>query len=662
MAIFSSNLDEFFRVRVAYIRRLCKVKPVIIQKKFSYSPTEIAHKIHQIVRVQHREYRNLFTYELVPAMKENNIILYRRKQDIDEEHLAEIRYYFRTKVLAYLQPVFVYDYQDAPFLVNKALYFAVRMREKGYPDSEVVHAILNIPSQDLPRFYELTPRNGKYYYIFLDEVIRINLETIFPSYDIIDSYSIKITRDAELRLDDNINSALIRKIKKELTKRSVGVPTRFLYDNKMPKDFLEFLMYVYQLSSEDLVPGGRFHNFSDFMKFPNPLSPKFENEAMPALPHLELDSFNSFFDAIDQKDYLLHFPYQSYDYVLRFFNEAAIDPYVREIKVTVYRIAANSFIANALISAARNGKKVTVLVEYKARFDEENNLKWAELMENAGVKIIYSVPGLKVHAKIALVTRKNKQHQVKRYAYLGTGNFNEITARIYTDHGLFTCNPDYVNELEAVFRYLDRQRDKPLLKNLLVSQFNMKERFIGMIDREIENSKNGLPAHIFIKANNIEDETMIDKLYEASQAGVKVDMIVRSICSIRPGIRGLSDNITIMRIVDRYLEHTRIFVFHNNGKPEYYLSSSDWMYRNLNSRIEVGFPVVARSHIDELNNYIQMQWNDDVKACFIDANMNNIRKENKNHLRAQPAIYAWIVERHRKMRENLKLKGTLTID
>jgi polyphosphate kinase len=649
-------------VRVAFIRRLMKIKPVIIQKKFTYSPAEIAHKIHQIVRVQHREYRNLFTYELIPALKDNNIILYRRKQDLNEEHLSEVRYYFRTKVLAYLQPVFVYDYQDAPFLVNKALYFAVRMREKGYPEAEIVHAILNIPSSDLPRFYELSQQDGKRFYIFLDEIIRINLETIFPSFDILDSYSIKITRDAELRLDENANKALIRKIKKELVKRSAGIPTRFLYDNKMPKDFLEFLMYVYQLETDDLVPGGRFHNFSDFMKFPNPFAPKYENEAMPALPHLELDNFNSFFDAIDQKDYLLHFPYQSYDYVLRFFNEAAIDPYVREIKVTVYRIAANSFIANALISAARNGKKVTVLVEYKARFDEENNLKWAELMENAGVKIIYSVPGLKVHAKIALITRRNKQHQIKRYAYLGTGNFNEITARIYTDHGLFTANPDFVNELELIFRYLDRQRDKPLIKNLLVSQFNLKERFIAMIDREINNAKNALPAHIFIKVNNIEDEIMIDKLYEASQAGVKVDMIVRSICSIRPGVPNLSENITIQRIVDRYLEHTRVFVFHNNAQPEYYLSSSDWMYRNLNSRIEVGFPILHPAHIEELNKYIQMQWNDDVKAGFIDADARNVRKENKENHRAQTEIYAWIVERHRKMRENLAKHGKLSLD
>jgi polyphosphate kinase len=400
---------------------------------------------------------------------------------------------------------------------------------------------------------------------------------------------------------------------------------------------LDKVQEILRIDDEDLVPGGRYHNFMDFFQFPNPVGKHLEQAAPVPLPHLGLETQASFFEVIARQDVLLHFPYQSYDYVLQFFNTAAIDPLVKAIKVTVYRIAGNSFIANALISAARNGKKVTVFVEVKARFDEINNLKWAQEMKKAGVKIIYSIPGLKVHAKVALVTRREPQGN-RHYAYMGTGNFNESTARFYADHGLLTANPALTHEIGAIFSYLKDQRKQPVFQHLLVAPMNLQPGLLGLIDREIANARNGLPAGLVLKLNSLEDEVMIEKLYEASEAGVPIHLIVRGICCLVPGIPGQSERIQVTRIVDFFLEHARIFVFHNQGDPQIFMGSADWMKRNLYHRVEVVFPVLSPALKNEVWACLALQLTDSQKAVWLDANLQNIRKQ---HGEMEESLAGW---------------------
>jgi polyphosphate kinase len=410
----------------------------------------------------------------------------------------------------------------------------------------------------------------------------------------------------------------------------------------MPQHVLDFLIETYTLKEEDIVPGGRYHNRSDLMSLANPLGSKLEYKKQRPIEKNALENVVSLFEAIEERDHMLHFPYQSYDYVLRFFNEAAIDPYVKEIKATFYRVASNSFIMNALISAAKNGKKVTVFVELKARFDEENNLKWAEKLEREGINIIYSIPGLKVHAKMALVTRETDTG-THGFAFLGTGNFNEKTASIYTDHGLMTCNQQIVKEMNKVFMFLYKRKPVENLKHLLVSQFNIVDRFCEMIDREIGHAQEGKEGHIIIKLNNLEEKGMIDKLYEASTAGVKVELIIRGICAIIPGVPGMSENITVRRLVGRYLEHGRIFIFNNLESPEIYMGSADWMGRNLYKRIEVIFPIYDDEAKEEILKLIELQLADNTQARMLDQEHNNVPLvDEKDKVSAQNDFYKWL--------------------
>jgi polyphosphate kinase len=396
-----------------------------------------------------------------------------------------------------------------------------------------------------------------------------------------------------------------------------------------------------------MVEGGRYHNLKDFGSLPNPSKGKLTHTNWPSIAHPGFDVHRSIFQSIAGQEKLLHLPYHSYNYILRFFNEAAIDPDVKEIYVTLYRVAADSHIVNALISAARNGKKVTVFVELKARFDEANNLKWSKKMKAAGIKIINSIPGLKVHAKVALV-RRIENKELKNYSFMATGNFNEATGRFYTDHVLFTSHKEMGIELEWLFDYLQSRKQpaeymKIPFEHLLVSQFNMIRRFEKLIDREIKNAKKGRPAGIIIKLNNLQERNMIEKLYEASRAGVKVQLLTRSICSLAPGIKGQSENITVTRIVDRYLEHARVFVFHNNGEPLYFMGSADWMNRNLHSRIEVIFPVYDKKFGEEINHILQLQLNDNTKAVLVTVALDNPRVVNdKEPVSAQQAIYEYV--------------------
>lgn len=632
LAIYSSNLDEFFRVRVASIRSLFGLEKKA-RKKLGVNAKSLLQQIHDTVDQQQEEFGQIFREYIQPGLEANQVKLL-QEAPTDETQLAFIRDYFLHEVLPYVNPNLLRKGKIAHFLRDQSLYLAVRLYIKQSGENQVEnakrntrYAIVQIPTHYGPRFVQLPQAGETHEVMFLDDIIRAHLADIFPGYDVVDSYSIKLSRDADLQIEDEFSGDLVQKISKSLINRRVGVPSRFLYDNNMPKGMLKYVRQSFSLSKDDLMPGGRYHNFSDFFGFPNPLSPQLENPSFSQLPHLELDTNPSLFTTISAKDRILHFPYMTYDYVLRFLNEAALDPDVEEINTTQYRVASNSGIVSALVRAALNGKKVTVFVEIKARFDEAVNLRSAQEMEAAGVRVIYSLPGLKVHAKVALVKRR-EAGKLRGYAFLSTGNFNEKTARIYADHGLMTANQEITAELEEVFAFLmDHTYQPKPFQHLLVAQFNMKPDFLAMIDREIALQQAGKGGKITIKLNNLEERVMIDKLYEASQAGVHIQMVVRGICCLKPGVPGLSENIHITRIVGQHLEHARVFIFHNEGANDLYLASADWMDRNLNRRVEVGFPILDPDNKAEIMEIIQLQLTDNIKAVHLNENMENIPVE-----------------------------------
>lgn len=623
MAIYSSNLDEFFRVRVAAIRSLAGLGKKSIKKELDFDPKLLLKDILSEVNEQLELLGSTFRNDILLALRENGIRLYHNDK-ILKSHQRQITAYFKSHVLASIQPIF-FDDTPSLFLENNNLYLVLELQSSESPD-QLQYAHIQIPEM-LPRFRQLSRVRGIDYIIFIDDIIRENLAFIFPDFRILNCYSIKLNRDQDAALEKKISEHIVERVKKQLEKRKVGIATRLLYDQSMPDHMLALLKVKLNFKAKELVPGGRYHNMNDFMKLPNPKGAELKAPKLKPVALKVLDNYSSLFDAMDEQDRMLHFPYQSYDYILRLFNEAAIDPKVTSIKATLYRIAANSIIGQALISAAKNGKKVEVFVELKARFDEANNIRWSQKMEEAGVKVTYSMNELKVHAKVALIHRQSGGKSVS-YAFFGTGNFNESTADIYADHGLLTSHKGMCKELNYVFNYLQNGKDIPkALKHLLVARFNMQDRFISMIDREIAHAQEGKPGKITLKLNNMEEERMIEKLYEASKAGVSIDLIIRGICKLKPQSPGISENIRAIRIVDNYLEHARIFKFHNDGAPEFYLSSADWMTRNLHRRIEVGFPIYDKAAILELEELLDLQLADNTKARLLDENLTHTRIE-----------------------------------
>jgi len=617
LSIFSSNLDEFYRVRMPVLLALEKLSNK--EDNDIKIDDNLLNTANQLISEQQQRYGKVLKSDLIPLLKENKInLIY--GQPFPAEIQKNITRYFLSQVMAFLQPVYI-NADTNFFPSNNELYFLITLKKKE--DAEVV--ILNIPSNQLPRFYKVES-GDETFIVFLDDIVRFHLDRIFPDGEITGCYSFKITRDAEIDLKDEYSGSLSEQLEKQLLKRDSGLATRFLHQPGIPANVFELLKKLFNLKKANRMEGGQYHNLKDFMGFPVN-SPKLSNQNWPKICNTDLID-GSLTEAIYKNDIIVHTPYQSYDSVLRFFNEAAIDEDVREIYVTLYRVASDSKIVNALISAAKNGKKVTVLVELKARFDEANNIKWAKKMKEVGVDIIYSVTALKVHAKVALVKRQTGDRM--RYSGLfSTGNFNESTAAFYTDHILMTANKEMLREVELLFIFLAK-RVKPtsadLIKfnHLLVAQFNLQQVFLNLIDREIEHAKQGKPSGITIKMNNLEEKVLIDKLYEASSAGVKIEMIVRSICRLIPDVPGMSENIKVTRIVDRYLEHGRVFIFHNLGKNDVFLGSADWMNRNIYRRIEVCFPIYNEQIKQEMIDIIEIQKQDNVQAVCIDENMNNI--------------------------------------
>lgn len=627
LAIFSSNLDEFFRVRVASLRALMDLKKKS-QKELKFDVAKLLDKLHKMVVKMQEEYGDIFMNSIQPELENNNIFLveHDKLNELQKEYVTEM---FNVQVIPHIYPMIVAKRKVTPFLRNQRLYLAVKLSAKpsrGTKKNEKAkrykYAIVEIPTNHIERFILLPKIGNTNYIIFLDDVIRMFLPQIFYGYNIHESYAVKLTRDAELYIEDEFSGNLLDKIKKSLAKRSSGAPSRFLYDRAMSASFLKFLKEALLLTDEDLYPGGKYHNFSDFFNFPNPGIKQLNYPDIKPLKHHEFDKFPNFFEASKANDFLFYFPYHSYDYVVDAFAAAARDPHVKSIKITQYRVAKDSKIVNSLIKASHRGKDVTAFVEIKARFDEEINIKSAEEMQKAGVKVLYSLPGLKVHAKMALITRE-ENGKLQHYAYLSTGNFNEKTAKIYTDFGFFTTDKKLTTEVEKVFKYLEEETNGYIFKNLLVAQFGMRKNFISFVENEIANTKEGKRAEITIKLNSLEDERMINKLYEASQAGVKIKIICRGICCLVPGMPGLSENISVISIVDKFLEHGRVYVFHNGGDEKIFLSSADWMKRNLNRRIEVAFPVYNKSLQKIIKDILSIQLNDNVKARIIDEKQSN---------------------------------------
>jgi len=649
LSIFSSNLDEFFRVRmpaVLAINKLLHNNPAAAGDDTLTRDTLPA--IQAEINRQLGEFGATLTGQLLPALRGYNVHLY-YNQPIHTQHIETLREFFLTRVLSFLQPLWLRKKKpEEVFLENNQLYFVVSLSEEAKPDM-LHYALVNIPSAVLPRFIELPPLDNTYYIAMLDDVIRQNIGFLFPGYVIDNCYSIKITRDAETDMNE-LASDILEQVETMIVKRELGIPTRFLFDAAMPLALRKLLAVYFHILPEEMVEGGRYHNLKDLADLPMPVkSPVFSYPKQSPVAVPSLEAAPRLLEEVMKRDILLHAPYQRYDYILRFFNEAAVDPSVQEIYITLYRIASSSQIANALISAAHNGKQVTVFVELKARFDEANNIRWSKRMKAAGVKIIYSIPGLKVHAKVALVRKRVAGRNVY-YGLLATGNFNESTARFYTDHILMTAHKGMLRELELLFIFLAKRRKPETAdrffapEHLLVAQFNLQNVFLRLIADEIAAAQQGKPAGITIKLNNLEEEVMINKLYEAAQAGVKVALLVRGICRLKPGVPGLSEGITVKRIVDRYLEHGRIFIFHNNGDPRVYLGSADWMNRNIYRRIEVCFPVYAPELKQALQEMMRIQLEDTGSAVTLDASGNNTGwpSDAPDALHAQRELYQLI--------------------
>ncbi len=655
LAIYSSNLDEFYKVRVAEYKY--DVDYDELDDPNSDSPVKVVREINRIVREQLEEFSRIFHEEILTEMRKEGIILYQGNMPPDPEHQQFIREYFYREVIPYLQPILLTK-GTRSFLRDNRLYLAIRLyRKKRGADNgsnrRPRYALVKLPYTDVKRFIRLPDKDGCYHFLFLEDLVRFNLQELFPGYDIDSSYCVKLLRDADLGIKDEFSGNLVEKIRKNLGRRKVGEPALFTYDRSIPEDFLAFLQDVIGVYKEDLLAGERYLNFQDFFSFPNPFAPRLQlNHPQPIHPY-ELEQIGSMFAAIREKDRILHYPYQSFDYLIKFLNEAAQDPKVYAIKVTQYRVASNSAVVNSLISAARNGKQVSVFVEVKARFDEENNLTLARLMSEAGVRIIYSLPGLKVHAKLALVLRRSGNERKRSFAYLSTGNFNEKTARQYADHGFFTCKEDIIRDLENLFSYFENPKFRPEFTKLWVTRFNFKNELRKRIDREIELARQGKKGYILVKLNGIQNKPLINLLYKASEAGVKIDMIIRGICCLVPNQK-FSRNINLRRIVDSYLEHGRIIVFGNDGAPEVYLTSADWMNRNINRRIETTFPVEDEDIKKELFDILDLQLRDNVSARMINENLENIPivADGMEPIRAQWDTYKMLIEKETRFQNN----------
>ena len=625
LGIYSNNRDEFFRVRVATVRRLTRFNKKLDILQYE-EPNELLEKIQKEILRQQDQFEKIYA-ALVAKLAQNSIFILNEKQ-LTPEQGKLVRNYFKTDVQRQLFPIILDNTPKFPYLKDKSIYLIIKLMKEG-KEKKVRYALVEIPRKILPRFFILPSIRDKKNIILLDDVIRYNLDEIFSifEYDHIESYVIKITRDAELDLDNDLSKSLIEKISRSIKERKKGSPVRLAYDHDIARDLLDMLVTRMKFRKTDnLFPGGKVHNFRDFIKFPDIGSPGLRYKKLTPLQHPSLLDHHTLFPVIKERDVLLFFPYHSYRYILNLLREASIDPKVESIKITLYRLANYSIMANALINALKNGKSVTVVVELQARFDEEANIYWASQLTDEGATVIYGVPGLKVHSKLFMISRR-EGGKLRHYAHIGTGNFNEETAQVYSDISLLTADERITDEVEKLFGFYSNNYKVANFKHLVVAPWDMRKRYNQLINKEISNAREGKEAYIWLKLNSLVDEELISKLYQASNEGVRIKLIVRGICSLVPGIKGVSENIDVISIVDKYLEHARVFIFCNGGEEKYYIASADWMSRNLDHRSEVAVPIFDTRLQREIREFISVQFRDNCKARIIDkSQVNQYRK------------------------------------
>lgn len=640
LAIFSSNLDEFYRVRITTLSKLVNIN-ARAKAQLGYNPRKILNDIKTLVVKQERRFDHLFEDEILSGLAKEKIFILNDKQ-LNVSRGLFVRAHFRENILSTLVPVMIDKKNPFPELKDQVVYFVVRLsRNRMHKKSR--YSLIQMP-ETISRFLVLPETNALKYLILLDDIIRYCLDDMFYmfDYDNIEAYSIQMTRDAELDLDQQVSEKFIDTLKKSLQKRKSGKPMRLLYDSSMPVDMLAFLVAELDLDSDGLIPGNRYPKFRDFIRFPNIGRRELEYTRDQPLPVKGLDASQSIINQVAKRDFLVNLPYQSFDYIIHFLREAAIDPKVTSIRITLYRLAENSRVINALINAAANGKQVYCFLELKARFDEQANIYWTTRLEEEGVIVDYGIADYKIHSKICLITRREKGKDV-RYANLSTGNYNEKTASLYCDHSLFTADKNITTELEKLLSGLQRKEFYKGYKHLLVSPLEGRTKITALIDQEIANKQKGKEAYIILKMNSLADKEMVEKLYEASRAGVQIQLIVRGLCTLVPGVAGQSENIEAISIVDKYLEHARVYIFGNDGEEKIYLSSADLMTRNLDHRMEVGFPIVDHDVRREIRDIINIQLSDNTKARIIDAeNTNSYRAKGKTSNRSQIDIYNYL--------------------
>ena len=657
--IFSNNLDEFFKVRYATVKRVAMNESS--DKELGVHAKELLEEItKEVIQLQDESLSiiNTITEEL-----EKEQIFIVNEKTLLPEHEAFVNTYFYDKVRPALFTIILNDLEKFPQLKDDVAYLAVKMTlkedekasgvqkffsSKAYKE-KIQYALIELPTT-LNRFIELPQVGDKHYIIMLDDVIRFCLHLIFSifNYESLSANMIKITRDAELDIDDDLSKSFVEKISTSVEDRRKGAPVRFVYDKTIDKDTLHFLIEKMGIVNTDsVIPGGRYHNRRDYMSFPSLGRTDLTYAPIHPLPVKGLTSEESLLKKIAEKDYLQFTPYHTFSNIIWFLREAALDPKVKSVKITIYRLAKNSQVVNSLINAVKNGKKVTVQIELQARFDEESNIRYAEQLKAEGVKLIFGVRGLKVHSKICVIEREEGKG-IKRYGFISTGNFNESTAKVYTDYTLFTANQDILKEVNKVFNFFETNYNIQKYKHLIVSPHYTKKILKQLIEEEIKNAKAGKEAYIKLKMNNITSYKMIDKLYEASRAGVKIQMIVRGICCLVPGIEGMSENIEVISIVDKFLEHPRLFIFGNNGNSKVYISSADWMTRNISFRVEVGCPIYDETIKQELIDTFEISWADNVKARVIDqAQDNHYRPHTLPAQRSQVALYEYYQQKNK---------------
>jgi polyphosphate kinase len=639
LGIFSNNLDEFFKVRVATIKRM-----IDFQQGHKTVEGEKPKKLMSMIQKKVMQLQNKFEYtfhHILDELEREGILII-NEMELNPIQAEFTKQYFDEQVFPLLSPIILSNVEKFPYLKDKSIYLVVKLSSTNR-DVHTDYALIEIPTGVLPRFLVLPSENDKKFVILLEDVIRYSLDDVFAlfSFDIFESWIIKLTRDAELDVDNDISKSFLEVISKGLNSRKTGQPVRFVFDNAISRDLLELMVKKLNLDEDNnLIPGGRYHNFKDFMSFPKIGDPSLVYARETPLPHPLLKKHKSIINIMAERDFMLHVPYQDFNVFVRLLQEASIDPRVTEISLTLYRVSKNSKVVNALINAARNGKKVCVVIELQARFDEEANIYWSRKLEEVGAKVTFGFQGLKIHAKLLHIVRKEGRKLVN-YSCISTGNFHEGNAQVYSDLFLFTADKRITSDVKRVFDFFDSPYKNFTYKHLIKSPLYLRRKMYQLIDNEIRNAQAGKPAYIILKLNSLVDNEIIYKLYRANDAGVKITLIVRGICSLVPGVPGLSENVEAVSIVDKYLEHSRVLIFCNGGNELFYITSADWMTRNLDRRVEIACPIYDKNVQKEIYTMIDLQLRDNCKARIINSVQDNgyVSSKDDVKIRSQVALY-----------------------